>query len=117
MSIKIDDQISANLGKMSQKVGTAVLMYAATQASQIQAYMVTNHKWTNRTFMAEKTMSAIVSRPDENTIRITLAYGVNYGIWLELANEKNYAIIQPTLNVYGPRVINDMNNLMAKITL
>lgn len=117
MSLKFEDALTSSLGKMSDKVGAAVLMYAATQASQMQAYMITNHKWVNRTFMAEKTLSAVVSQPNVNTVRITLAHGVEYGIWLELAHEKNYAIIQPTLNVYGPRVVEDMNNLMAKIAL
>lgn len=117
LNFHIEDDISKNLGRMTQKVGAAVMMYAVTQASQMQAYMVTNHKWTNRTFMAEKTLSAVVSKPNEHIIRITLAHGVDYGIWLELAHEKNFAIIQPTLNVYGPRVIEDMGNLMASIAI
>lgn len=117
LNFNIDDKISSNLEKMTEKVGAAVLMYAATQASQMQAYMIARHKWTNRTFMAEKTLRAVVSQPDSNTVRITLSHGVQYGIWLELAHEKNFAIIQPTLNEFGPRVIEDMNNLMSKITL
>lgn len=117
LNFHIEDNISKNLDKMTQKVGAAVMMYAATQASQMRAYMITHHTWTNRTFMAEKTLDAIVSKPNENTIRITLAHGVQYGMWLELAHEKNFAIIQPTLNVYGPRVIEDMGNLMSSIVI
>ena len=36
-----------------------------------------------------------------NGYRITLAHGVEYGIWLELAHEKRYAIIQETIDHVG----------------
>ena len=37
----------------------------------------------------------------DNGYRITLAHGVDYGIWLELAHEKKYAIIPETIRVVG----------------
>ena len=46
-----------------------------------------------------------------------VVHGFDYGIWLELAHEKNYAIIAPTIREEGPRIINDLNNLMSKLKL
>lgn len=97
------------------KVATAVTMYMATKASELEAYMKLNRPWTDRTNMAKATLNTKVSQPDANTIRLTLAHGVDYGIWLELAHEKNYAIIGPTLNIKGPEVIQGFQNLMSKI--
>ncbi len=120
MAFKInysESTLNKNLDKMSQKLGAVVLMYSATKASEIQAKMKRNRPWTDRTGMAKAMLSAKVSRPTNNIIRITLAHGVDYGIWLELAHGKNYAIIAPTVRDEGPRIVNDLANLMSKLKL
>ena len=106
-----------NLDKMSVKLGAVILMYAATKASEIQAKMKTNRPWTDRTNMAKVTLSARVSQPSKDVVRITLAHGVSYGIWLELAHGKNYAIIAPTVREEGPRIISDLGDIMSKLKL
>lgn len=120
MAFKLDYDSSAlkkNLDKMSVKLGAVVLMYASTKASELQFEMKLKRPWTDRTGMAKALLSAKVSQPNKNTIRITLAHGVSYGIWLELAHGKNYAIIAPTIREQGPRVVEDLNNLMSKLKL
>lgn len=120
MAFRLDydeSTLKKNLDKMSEKLGAVVLMYAATKASDLQSKMKLNRPWTDRTNMAKALLSAKVSQPDKDRIRITLAHGVDYGIWLELANEKNYAIIAPTIREEGPRVVEDLNNLMSKLKL
>lgn len=109
--------LKKNLDKMSVKLGAVVLMYASTKASEIQSKMKLNRPWTDRTGMAKALLNAKVSQPNKNTVRITLAHGVDYGIWLELANGKNYAIIAPTIREEGPRIVEDLNNLMSKLKL
>ncbi len=109
--------LSKKMLTMEKKVGVAMLMYMNTKASEVESYMKLNRPWTDRTNMAKATLNTKVSQPDENTIRMTLAHGVDYGIWLELAHEKNYAIIGPTLNIKGPEVIQGMQGLISKIVL
>lgn len=109
--------LKKNLDKMSVKLGAVVLMYASTKASEIQSKMKLNRPWTDRTGMAKALLNAKVSQPNKNTVRITLAHGVDYGIWLELVNGKNYAIIAPTIREEGPRIVEDLNNLMSKLKL
>lgn len=120
MAFRLDynnSTLSKNLDKMSVKLGAVVLMYAATKASELQAKMKINRPWTDRTGMAKALLNAKVSQPNKNTVRITLAHGVDYGIWLELAHGKNYAIIAPTIREEGPRIVEDLNNLMSKLKL
>lgn len=112
-----ESELKKNLDKMSVKLGAVLLMYAATKASELQSKMKLNRPWTDRTNMAKVLLNAKVSQPDDNTIRITLAHGVEYGIWLELAHNKNYAIIAPTIREEGPRMIEDLGNLMSKLKL
>ncbi len=120
MAIKLnynESTLKKNLDKMSTKLGAVILMYAATKASEIESKMKTNRPWTDRTGMAKATLNTKVSQPSKTIVRITLAHGVSYGIWLELAHGKNYAIIAPTIRDEGPRVVEDLNNLMSKLKL
>lgn len=120
MAFKIDydeSTLKKNLDKMSTKLGAVILMYSSTKASELESKMKLNRPWTDRTGMAKATLRARVSQPKENIVRITLAHGVDYGIWLELANEKNYAIIAPTINEEGPKIVTDLKDLMSKLKL
>lgn len=112
-----ENTIQQGLDRMATKLGAMLLMYASTKASELQAKMKQNRPWTDRTGMAKATLNTKVSQPDDHTIRITLAHGVDHGIWLELANEKNYAIVGPTVQQEGPRVVSDLHDLMTKIEL
>lgn len=120
MSFKLDyssSSLSKNLDKMAVKLGAVILMYSATKASELEAKMKMNRPWTDRTNMAKTLLNAKVSQPSKDIIRITLAHGVDYGIWLELANGKNYAIIAPTIREEGPRIVEDLGDLMSKLSL
>lgn len=120
MAFKFDyneSTLSAGLDKMATKLGAVVLMYASTKAIEIEAKMKQNRPWTDRTGMAKATLNTKVSQLSTNILRIVLAHGVDYGIWLELAHEKNYAIIGPTIEQEGPRLVSDLDNLMSKLKL
>lgn len=109
--------LSQKLSKADTKARAAILMYAGTKASKIQADMQYHRPWTDRTGMAKATLNAKVSLPSQNVVRITLAHGVSYGIWLELAHGKNWAIVGPTVNKEGPKMVSELNSLMSKINL
>lgn len=120
MAFQLDYNSSAlkkNLDKMSVKLGALILTYASTKASKIEATMKQKRPWTDRTGLAKATLRARVSQPSKNIVRITLSHGVDYGIWLELAHGKNYAIIAPTVREEGPRVIEELNDIMSKLKL
>lgn len=112
-----ESTLKKNLDKMGTKLGAVILMYSATKASELQSKMKLNRPWTDRTGMAKALLTAKVSQPSQTIVRITLAHGVEYGIWLELAHEKNYAIIAPTVREEGPRIVEDLDNLMSKLKL
>lgn len=116
MSFRIDpNPLNNNLPKIATKASVVLLMYAATKAVELQYKMQQNRPWTDRTGKAKATLNAKVSQPSATTVRITLAHGVDYGIWLELAHEKKYAIIEPTIRLESPRVVEDMAQLMDKM--
>ena len=120
MAFTIDydsSSLKKNLDKMGVKLGAVILMYASTKASEIQYKMKVNRPWTDRTGMAKALLTCRVSQPTKTIVRLTLAHGVDYGLWLELAHGKNYAIIEPTIREEGPRIVDDLDNLMSRLSL
>ena len=64
--------------------------------------------------MARKSLNATTEKRD-NGIRITLAHGVDYGLWLELAHEKRFAIVKPTIELRGNEVLKGYADLLNKM--
>ena len=118
MAFTLDYQkstLAKGVGTLDDKLNVALLMYATTKASTIEGKMKSNRPWTDRTGEAKRQLTVKVSKPKPEIIRLTLAHGVNYGIWLEFAHEKNYAIIAPTVNQEGPNLITGLANLMNRM--
>ena len=82
------------------RIDTAIRMLAEQGALQLQNSAKENRRWTDRTGQARQRLHGFVGEIPEG-YRITLAHGVDYGIWLELANEKRFAIIPQTLEYVG----------------
>jgi len=118
MSLKIDSSdLSNGLDALKDKFGFAVMMECQTLSKEIESYAKSNRPWTDRTGLAKANLRSVVSRQSENQIRITLAHGVNYGTWLELANDQNYAVIKPTLQRYEPKVLNSVKGLLDRLSV
>ena len=117
MAIKFrfnESTLGKNIDRMAEKAGAVILQYANTKAPIIEAEMKGTRPWTDRTGRAKSALNVRVSNPKPNIVRMTLAHGVDYGIWLELANEKNFAIIAPTLRYSGPEVVEELQGIFSK---
>lgn len=93
---------------------TAIRVYAETQAKNLEGEAKQNRPWTDRTGDARKRLTGYVTEIPRG-YRINLAHGVDYGIWLELAMEKRYAILEPTIRLRGPEVVRGMRDLFSRI--
>lgn len=92
----------------------AVRIYAETQARNLEGYAKEHRPWTDRTGDARKRLTGYVTEIP-NGYRINLAHGVNYGIWLELAMEKRFAILEPTIRLKGPEVLRGLQGLLDRL--
>lgn len=107
--------LGKGLAAMESKVDVAMMLFAETAASKLEESAKENRTWTDRTSSARLRMKGRSFRVS-NGYRLELAHGVNYGVWLELANEKKYAIIDKTIRYVGtfeimPAFTNFMNKL------
>lgn len=95
--------LTKGLSLLENKTDIGVRMLAETGAVKMQGYAQGHAPWTDRTGRARQSLQGSVE-PYSDGYRIKIAHGVDYGIWLELAHEKRFAIIPDTLN-YGEQTI------------
>lgn len=84
---------------------------AHEQAAEMEAYAKSNAPWTDRTGRARATLSARVEETGPIGT-IVLAHGVDYGLWLEIANQGRFSIIPETIDVYAPKVMRSLQNMI-----
>jgi len=108
----------ADLGRAISELGERVSHQALTQVLEregkaIETEMKRDAPWTDRTGDARRKLKATVETTGRATT-LTLAHGVEYGKWLELAHGGRWAIVGPTTMAAGPRVMSQLRGLMAK---
>ena len=108
-------EIEGNLEHMNQRADAAVRVFAEQAAQTLRSNAQTNAIWIDRTGNARTRLHAYVSAM-ANGYKITLAHGVDYGIWLELAHEKKYSIIPKTIEYVGTfEIMPAFENFMARL--
>lgn len=94
---------------MNRAQRPVVEAYMVKKAREFESYMKANHPWTNRTGAAERGLSAKVSHSKMNYVQtIELKHGVPYGVYLEYSMERRFAILEPTIRIKGPEIVNDL---------
>jgi hypothetical protein len=81
-------------------------------AQEVQDYAQTNAPWTDQTGDAREGLTA-ESFSESNVLTIVLYHTVEYGIWLEVRNSGEYAIIIPTIEQMGPVVMGAVSTLFT----
>lgn len=94
--IEVGD-FTRGIEKYQTRVEAAMLVVADTISRKMEEWAKQNARWTDRTGNARQLLHGSAFWSDENTITIMLAHGVDYGIWLELAMNRNYAILEESI--------------------
>lgn len=79
----------------------------------IEPYAKRNARWKDRTGNARRGLNAKVSKKVLK-YQITVAHGVWYGIRLETWFERRYAILEETIKMTSPKVLENYRNLLDK---
>ncbi len=96
----------------SRAIQDGVYQLAQAYAVEIEAWMKENAPWTDQTSNARQTLHSEADRLVGGAVEIILAHGMDYGIFLELANGGQYAIIGPALDHFIPLVWRDVQELL-----
>lgn len=108
------DTLGPALDLMALSVAGNVAEAMQQGAEEIEAYARFNAPWTDQTGAARDGLTATV-RVEGGQVILELSHTVEYGIWLELIQNGAYAIIMPTLEVLGPKVIQDAGGKIVSV--
>ena len=89
------------------RIAAGALKYHEAPAEN---YMKVNAPWKDRTTNARNGLAARFVGGDEPSL--VLFHQVDYGIWLEIKNDGEYAIILPTVQEFGPRVMKTLKGIL-----
>ena len=106
MNLKLNsDKFLNNLTQTEYRLLRATRLYAETSATQLEAYAKQNAPWKDITGISRQTISHDV-KSERYKQTIILRGGVSAHFpYLELAFERRYAIIEPTMIKMAPGIV------------
>lgn len=123
------DTLTPGIGKFDEKMDARIQSIMGYEATDAQNFMRTHAPWNDQTGNARQGLFAKSGKGEaqgpgrsvttgrftkgtSGSYYIVIYHTMPYGIWLEVKHEGKLAIIDPTLNEYGPRVMKDLNGLL-----
>ena len=102
------------LNSMQQKTRSSLQIIADSAAKAMESYAKTNARWTDRTGAARQRLKGS-TRWDETALIAAISHNVDYGIWLELCNEKKYAILEEALNSQAQNLLDAYQRFLSQL--
>lgn len=99
-----DKEVKANMVLFGEKVKQAVRKVAEYWAPILERYAKENAAWTDRTGNARQTLHAFIEELSEDTVKLWLSHGMDYGVSLETKYGGKYAIIWSTIERHLPKI-------------
>jgi len=93
-------QVIANMYKWAAEKRIGCEAVSRVNAANMENYAKTNKRWTDRTGNARAGLHGGYYWENPETLKTYIAHGVSYGVFLELANDGKYAILEESINKY-----------------
>lgn len=115
VKVEFDDkQLKENLESFDSDFRTAFRAVTDRRAAVSTGWMKQNAPWTDRTGAARVGLMAWADHAATYEA-INFAYSINYGIWLEVANNRRFSIIQPAMRIMGEAWMRDLQFLIDRM--
>ena len=105
------NEVVNNIEILDDRLHTATLVICDTVARQMENYAKNNRRWTDRTTNARRGLRGRAYWQDSQNIVTAVMHSVNYGVWLELAQNKKYAILEESVRAN----IEELNRALATL--
>lgn len=109
------DTLTPRLVKMPKNFNKKLNVFMELQSEKVQDFMRLNAPWTDRTGNARQGLFA-KNVSDDSKFSIVCYHTVPYGVWLEVANDSNYAVILPTIKREGARIMGDLDKFFQRLS-
>lgn len=113
---------TVNFRKLEGKIKAGMGLYADTAAKKLERKAKVDRKWTDRTSQARNSLKGSSSWNKQgllgfkkgNDITINLSGGMPYSPALELAYEKRYAVITPTVQAMSAEILSGFAKVVGQ---
>lgn len=101
MAVTLDySQVYTNLSKLQSKFDVAVSLLCENGSQKMEQYAKEHRPWKDQTGNARQRLKGSWAKERKGYV-VKIAHGVDYGVWLEFAHERKYAILLPTIEKVG----------------
>jgi hypothetical protein len=97
------EEAAKRLKEFTPKLKAALILDAQNIAAEMEKWAKQNVPWTDRTAHARLFLKSTVKWKNTNELMIALSHQVDYGVYLELANEGKYAILEKAIGEFTPQ--------------
>ncbi len=104
------ENISLAFQQKKIKLFALSLSYAGQAINRFRSFQDTDIFWDNQTNQAKDRMFS-VAFVEKETIGWFLSHGVSYGIYLELANDRQNEAIKPIIDILAPQFFRDARSI------
>lgn len=113
MSVKIQwetQELQEKLKSITEDLDEKIAAIFEANQAWAMAWMKLNAPWTDDTGAAREGLTA-TAYSNGSSHEMLLAYSVNYGIWLEVANSGRFQILGPAMRYVSQKILKDMNDI------
>lgn len=96
---------------VERKVRAAIGVYADTAAKKMEAEAKRNAPWTDRTSNARNSIQGDFGWKGKRAV-ISLSGNMDYFVFLELAMEKRYSILVPTIEKHAKEILEGYRRML-----
>jgi hypothetical protein len=107
-----EEHLTTLFDNQAMRIRQAIRVLAQRRSAEIENWMKSNARWTDRTGNARQTLHTEVYQMYTETL-IVLAHGVDYGAYLETVSGGHYAIVTWALDYWGPIIMQDVQRLLG----
>lgn len=108
------DEVMGNLKDFPRKLKAALVLDAQNIAAEMEIWAKENKPWENQTGDAVKFLKSHVKWTNTSTLMVALSHHVEYGVYLELANECKYAILEEAMRKYTPQFMEGWKKVISE---
>jgi len=106
-------ELIKGLDDLERMFAKGLKIYAETAAKKLEGTAKKDRVWIDRTGVARQRLTGSTTTVDAGEL-LELSHGVYYGIFLELCNAGNYAIIMPTIYKESREIMEGLQNLFER---
>lgn len=100
--------------KLTSKEYGGLQMLMQTAASKMEAWAKDNAPWTDRTGAARQRLHGEAYWENPKIVVAAVMHQVDYGIYLELAHQRKYAILEKTLEEHKDEIQDAVATLLKR---